>query len=241
MLGSVSQITGSADQRPPSRVAFTFHHLHLNDPAPPSLLEFYERLFDPATSRRTRVGRTEGLQSGPMLLLISGAPAAPPHASALWHFGWGEVSLGETYLAHAMREVAWEPPLPAGRLHLHVRSVAPAAAIAWYRDVLGAGVVLPDGPPRGNGDLPPPEHRIPEALVWIGDLGLLIYRTDPPLLSSRGQTADHVAFATPDIETALAELRAGVAVTSPIAHDGDLRSAMIEGPDRLAIELVEQR
>ena len=35
---------------------------------------------------------------------------------------------------------------------------------------------------------------MPEALVWIGSLGLLIYRTDPPLVTSRGQTPTTSAF-----------------------------------------------
>src|SRR5262245_16259794 len=148
-----------------ARASFSFHHLHLNDSRPPFLLEFYERLFDPATTRRTRVGEADGLQSGPMLMLISPAPQANAQPSALWHFGWGEVSLGETYLAHARREVAWEPPLPAALLHLHLRSVSPPAAIAWYRDVLGARVQTPPASGAFNGVLPRPEDRLPEALV----------------------------------------------------------------------------
>ena len=122
--------------------AFAFHHLHLNDPRSSFLLEFYERLFDPATTRRLRWGGAQGLQSGPMRLLISHGPLVREAPTAIWHFGWGGVSLGETYLAHARREVAWEPPLPADLLHVHLRSVAPGVAAAWYRDVLGPRVSL---------------------------------------------------------------------------------------------------
>jgi len=235
--------TGEAARAASGLSALSFHHLHLNDPRSPFLLEFYERLFDPETTRRVRMGEADGLQSGPMLLLISPAPSTAAHASALWHFGWGEVSLGETYLAHAAREVAWEPPLPAGQLHLHVRSVSPAAAIAWYRDVLGARVDVP--PPSANpahSALPLPEHRMPEALVRIGDLGLLIYRTEPPLLSSRGQTADHFALASADLDATVTVLeKAGVHITGPPTKTMGFRSAMIEGPDHLAIELVDAR
>jgi hypothetical protein len=223
--------------------SLSFHHLHLNDSRPPFLLEFYERLFDPATTRRTRVGGADGLQSGPMLLLISRATGAAEHPTALWHFGWGDVSLGETYLAHAAREVAWEPPLPPERLHLHVRSVSPPAAIAWYRDVLGARVEMPTEGRflRKAERLPQAEYRVPEALVWLGSLGLLVYRTEPPIVTSRGQTADHIAVSCHDLDAALSQLQnSGVRVIAPSASIEGLRSAMIQSPDRLAIELVEQ-
>jgi len=218
---------------------FSFHHLHLNDARPPFLLEFYERLFDPATTKRTTMAAANGLRSGPMLLLISRGPYMRPHQTALWHFGWGAVSLGESYLAHAAREVAWEPPLPAARLHMHMLSVTPSAAARWYGDMLGARVELA-AVRRTSDALPAPEHRMPEALIWIGETGLLIYRTDPPLLSTRGQQVDHIAVSCRDLDAALGALRVrGVTVLTEPAVVDHTRTAMIEGPDHLAIELVE--
>jgi catechol 2,3-dioxygenase-like lactoylglutathione lyase family enzyme len=220
----------------------SFHHVHLNEPSPAFLMNFYERLFDPATIRRTEFGGVDALQSGSMLLVISRAPTVRQHATAVWHFGWGGVSLGETYLAHAQREVAWEPPLPADRLHVHLRSVAPPSAAAWYRDVLGARVESPTGAPRRRGDLPPPEHRQPEALVWIGGTGLLIYATDPPLISTRGQRVDHLALACSNLDDEVTAFqKRGVKVLALPMTAGGVRTAMIEGPDHLAMELVETR
>ena len=217
-----------------------FHHLHLNDPQWPFLLGFYQRLFDPAVTARFTVGDVDGLRSGSMLMLINRASFARPHASAIWHFGWGAVSLGESYLAHAGREVAWEPPLPPHLLHLHLLSVTPSSAAAWYRDVLGARVELAPLPSSSSREVPRPEHRMPEALVWIGDTGLLIYRTAPPLLSTRGQRADHFAIVSGEFDRVMTALRArGVAVTVGAAAGVDARTAMIEGPDQIAIEIVE--
>ena len=236
VVATAATYPGAAQELP----GFRFHHLHLNDDKPPFLLEFYERLFDPATTSRVVEGDSSGLRSGPMLLLIGKAGFEASEPTALWHFGWGGVSLGETYLAHARQEVAWEPPLPAGKLHLHLRSVTPDAAASWYRDMLGARVVMAAPDPDRTTHLPPPEHRMPEALVWIGDTGLLIYRTAPPLFSTRGKRADHVALSCDDLDHALAVLRRrGVEVTSEPAMRGRWRTAMVEGPDRLAIELVE--
>ena len=81
---------------------------------------------------------------------------------------------------------------------------------------------------------------MPEALVWVGDTGLLIYRTMPPLVSTRGKRADHIALACDNVDDALGVLRRrGVEVISEPARRGRWRTALVEGPDHLAIELVE--
>jgi hypothetical protein len=234
MLSAPTRVSGSLS------TSITFHHLHLNDSAPSKLLTFYERLFDPSLTRRRRVLATDGLQSGPMLLLIGTANGSKEMASGLWHFGWGSVSLGETYVAHAAKEVTWEPPLAPGQLHLHLRSVTPSAAAEWYRDTLGLRVEIVPPQHDVRAALPPPEHRMPEALVWIGETGLLIYRTEPPLFSSRGQRVDHLALGCPNLEATLNNLRARrVNILVDVRDEGGERTAMIEGPDRVAIELVE--
>jgi hypothetical protein len=100
-------------------------------------------------------------------------------------------------------------------------------------------VTLADGP-KQPASLPRPEHRMPEALVWLGETALLIYRSEPPLFSTRGQRADHFAITCVDLAGALADLRRrGVRVlTDPTGADWPL-TAIIEGPDHIAIELVE--
>jgi hypothetical protein len=236
-------ITCLLTAQPSPPVAFSFHHVHLNQGhAPTDLIAFYERLFDRRTTVRESVGGADALRSGRTLLLVSRMPLAGETPTALWHFGWGNVSLTETYLAHARQEVAWEPPLPADRLHLHLRSVIPAAAAAWYADTLGAEIHVADAAPLQGTPLPPPEHRLPEAIAWIGDTALLFYRFDPPLASTRGQRVDHIALATDDVDAAVASIRRrGVTVLAAPAAAGGLRSATIEGPDRMAIEIVEAR
>jgi catechol 2,3-dioxygenase-like lactoylglutathione lyase family enzyme len=65
---------------------------------------------------------------------------------------------------------------------------------------------------------------------------------DQPLVPSRGQALDHVAFVVDGLDARLARLRrAGVTVLEGPYAFGPTRAAMIEGPDRLAIELVERR
>jgi hypothetical protein len=216
-----------------------FHHLHLGDGRPGMRLEFYERMFDKTVVRRIRFANADGLQTGTRRILISSARPQEEQPAALWHFGWGAASLGDTYLAHARREVAWDPPLPHEALHLHLRSVAPLAAAAWYRDTLGASVQIAETAAR-TGPLPAPEHRFPDALVTLRGLSFLIYPTDRPLASSSGYAIDHVAFACADLDDTLFMLRRRkVTVLRDIAVVDGARTAMIEGPDLIPIELVE--
>ena len=202
-----------------------FHHLHLNGTG---MQEFYARLFDPALTSQSPVAGYPALRSGSMLLLFGEphaskekTPAPPPGETAVWHFGWGTVSLGETYLQHAAREVQWEPPLPAGQLHLHLLSRSPADAAAWYRDRLGARVeVLASARDPSRAAETRPEQRIAEAVVYFGDFALLIYRTDETLVSTRGKRVDHLAL------------------TVAGARFGETPATMIEGPDKIAIEVI---
>ncbi len=64
--------------------------------------------------------------------------------------------------------------------------------------------------------------------------------TDQPLVPSRGQVCDHVAFTVEDLDEWFARLQQeGVTILEEPHPFGDTRAFMIEDLDRLAIELVE--
>lgn len=139
--------------------------------------------------------------------------------------------------------------------HVHLMSDAPLCAAAWYERLLGlerlpslggdddrpADCRVPFGPRRDPGN----QIHQPNARLMVGDILLSIYpnqRPERPLVSSRGRVLDHVGLATGDLRATLAHLRAqGVTVLEDIHRfgDSDLQAALIEGPDRLAIKLVE--
>ncbi|HEX4936443.1 MAG TPA: VOC family protein, partial [Gemmatimonadaceae bacterium] len=61
-----------------------------------------------------------------------------------------------------------------------------------------------------------------------------------PLVRSRGQVLDHVAFGVRDFDARYARLvRAGVTILEPPHRFGATRAFMLEDPDGLAVELVE--
>jgi hypothetical protein len=141
--------------------------------------------------------------------------------------------------------------------HVHMYHEHPLCAMEWYATHLGA--TIPQGragaAPPGNGDChtklyAPPTWpsfaktgfvRDPAGGVNFGDISILI-RPWPGggLVSPRGKIVDHWAVSTSDLTATVARLkREGVKFLEEIHPWGNLRAAMIEGPDRIAIEIVE--
>jgi catechol 2,3-dioxygenase-like lactoylglutathione lyase family enzyme len=135
-------------------------------------------------------------------------------------------------------------------IHVHLYSDAPLCTADWYVKHLGA-VGRSQAPRTGPCEVAfaaPSEPlgviRSPAATVRLGEISLIIYpRQRPgPLVSPRGHAVDHIAVSVPDVAVALDRLRkAGVKVleeSHPFGRGGK-RAAMIEGPDAIAIELIE--
>ncbi len=135
-------------------------------------------------------------------------------------------------------------------IHVHLYSDAPLCAAEWYVERLGATARSQRGGPCEVPFAAPSEPlgviRSPAATVRFGEISLIIYpRQRPgPLVSPRGHVVDHIALGVPDLAGALDRLRkSGVKVLEEAHRFGDsqTRAAMIEGPDAIAIELVEMK
>ena len=145
--------------------------------------------------------------------------------------------------------------------HVHMYHEHPRCAMEWYVAHLGAR--MPQGTRRrgargaAGGDChtktyAPPTWpsfaktgfvRDPAGGVTFDDISISI-RPWPGggLVSTRGKIYDHWALSTADLNATVARLkREGVTVLEEIHAWGNTRAAMIEGPDRIAIELVEVR
>jgi hypothetical protein len=141
--------------------------------------------------------------------------------------------------------------------HVHMYHEHPRCAMQWYATHLGA--TIPQG--RGNAPAPasggdckqlyaPPtwpsfaKHgfvRDPSGGVLFDDISISI-RPWPGggLLSTRGTIVDHWALSVADLDATVGRLKSeGVKFLEEIHPWGNMRAAMIEGPDRIAIELVE--
>ena len=135
-------------------------------------------------------------------------------------------------------------------IHVHLYSDAPLCAAEWYVKHLGASSRAQRSGPCEVPFAAPSEPlgviRSPAATVRFGEISLIIYpRQRPgPLVSPRGHVVDHIALSVPDLAGALDRLRkSGVKVLEEAHPFGDskIRVAMIEGPDAIAIELVETK
>ena len=150
--------------------------------------------------------------------------------------------------------------------HVHMYHEHPRCAMEWYATHLGAR--MPQGrggPSTGSGQAPaadaaggdchtktyaPPTWpsfaktgfvRDPAGGVTFDDISISI-RPWPGggLVSTRGKLVDHWALSTSDLNATVARLKSeGVKFLEEIHPWGTMRAAMIEGPDRIAIELVE--
>jgi hypothetical protein len=143
--------------------------------------------------------------------------------------------------------------------HMHMYHEHPRCAMEWYQTHLGAtipqgrGGAAPAAPATGDchtKTYAPPTWpsfaktgfvRDPAGGVLFDDISISI-RPWPGggLVSTRGKVYDHWALSTANLDTTSARLkREGVTFLEEIHPWGNSRAAMIEGPDRIAIELVE--
>jgi Glyoxalase/Bleomycin resistance protein/Dioxygenase superfamily len=142
--------------------------------------------------------------------------------------------------------------------HVHMYHEHPNCAMNWYVTHLGAkrpqgrGGAAPEPPAADcqTKTYAPPTWpsfaktgfvRDPAGGVTIDDISISI-RPWPGggLVSTRGKLVDHWAVSTADLTATVARLKSeGVKFLEEIHPWGNSRAAMIEGPDRIAIELVE--
>ncbi len=139
--------------------------------------------------------------------------------------------------------------------HVHMFHEHPLCAIQWYAAHLGAAVPPNITLPPAGGDCKqrysaptwpsfykfPGFVREPSGSVRFGDIDILI-RPWPGggLTSPRGYVVDHWALSVADLPATVARLKSeGVTFLEEIHSWGNTRAAMIEGPDRVAIEIVE--
>ena len=143
--------------------------------------------------------------------------------------------------------------------HVHMYHEHPVCAMQWYTTHLGAKMpppapgaspaAAPSGDCRTKTYAPPtwPSFaktgfvREPSGAVLFDDISISI-RPWPGggLVSTRGKLVDHWALSTADLAATVTRLKGeSVKFLEEIHPWGNTRAAMIEGPDRIAIELVE--
>jgi hypothetical protein len=252
---------GQSDES--ARPRAVFHHLHLVSGQPDQLADFYDRLFVRGAVSRGQFWNIEGIRgngNGVFVLVSGNVSRRRDTPTGLWHFGWGtgtiRESLNQTYAEHYATDVNWRPPyetLVKG-FHLHLLSNDPLAAGQWYADVLGGEIERPprnEDSRREGRDFVPTDitSEPPRLAVSFGDVVLYIHQAVDPLVSSRDAgLVDHIAFSVKDLPSMLLRVPAdNTRLADPGSNASEelfglkhQRTAMIFGPDKVMIELVQQ-
>jgi len=122
--------------------------------------------------------------------------------------------------------------------HIHMESADPMAAAAWYRNLFGTVEAPPyfadEVVQTGAGKT---------ARIFFDNINMIIVPSrNPAIRSTLGSVIDSIGVAVPNLDAAMAAARAHniKVLAEPVAGPGaGDRHAMIEGPDKLAIELIE--
>jgi catechol 2,3-dioxygenase-like lactoylglutathione lyase family enzyme len=77
---------------------------------------------------------------------------------------------------------------------------------------------------------------------YLSTSGYAPFKDRKELAPTRGRVIDHIGFAVDDLDAAIAHLKStGVKVTAEPVALGPIKFAFIEGPDQVAIELIEDK
>ncbi len=142
--------------------------------------------------------------------------------------------------------------------HVHLFAADPIAAGDWYIKFFGArgrALSTPETPRTPRMSLTGLQVG-PSSSLYLDDVNLIIYPIQysqkvyaadwedgqTELASTRGNVNDHIGIAVPNLDAALEVMQAhGVKVTQPPREvPGKFKYAFIEGPDQIAIELIEE-
>ena len=124
--------------------------------------------------------------------------------------------------------------------HVHMFSADPPAAGAWYAKQFGFRSLA-----RTQKRVYRDVQIAPAAFVTADHVSMIIYPVEyrgGGLVSTRGRVIDHLGFSVDDLDATLARMRTdGVKVTTEprTLADGRIKLAFIEGPDQVAIELIQ--
>ncbi|BDC51206.1 hypothetical protein F183_A35220 [Bryobacterales bacterium F-183] len=245
------------------------HHVTLNVTDPEAAIQFYTSRFECRRALfEGREPAIQAQDVWIFLNRVKKAPPSKVE-SAIWHIGWGAEDMPAEYKRQLALGTRFDTPItdisklantpgfyyayvagPNGELielntarhhrfgHLHLFSADPISAWTWYTNNLG----MPT--PRRE---PSREKRFyegfqvgPAASFTNTGINVIIYPADRKYVSNRGRAIGEIGFRVQDLDTLLKDKKPTV-LKKPHAFRGSrtLRAATIEGPDKIAIELVE--
>lgn len=244
-----------------------FHHLQLNSLAPEAAHQFFTERFGARPGQA--LGAKLGVDTGRGWIVAQPAAEVKEGKTALWHIGFGFLDMRADYIRHLDMGTPFSQPLellvpgayfayvngPGGLQievntskqegfgHLHLWSAHPLVAGDWYQRLLGLKLIRP------LEDKPVQVGRYTfgaSAYLKAGDVSVLISpKPDdvPELAPSEGTLVECLGFQVDNLDAMLLALRrSGTRILTPAGDVAPgVRSAMVLGPDRIKIRLVEAK
>jgi len=139
--------------------------------------------------------------------------------------------------------------------HVHLLSADPVAASEWYMKEFGL-IRRGQNPPSREARFRCGRQTGPSVSMMMDDVSVIIYPVEnakaafpgawkarTEMDSSSGHSIDHLGFAVDNLDETIARLRKdGVKVEDARSMAaGKIRYAFLEGPDRIRLEIVEER
>jgi catechol 2,3-dioxygenase-like lactoylglutathione lyase family enzyme len=238
-----------------------FHHIHLNSTDPAAAIDFYTTKFDSekANFEGVRTQKSwilftkvstpplsditstiwhfgwgaEDMRTSYQKQLDSGTKFQTP-LTDISDIGGG-TQMGRFFYAyvdgpdHSLIEMNTANHHHFG--HLHLLSADPVAAGEWYEKHFGVTGLRKAPGKRMYRDV----QIAPSSSMMMDNVNIIIYPQEyfglHTLESTRGHVVDHIAISVPNVDEAIAKLKAsGVKV---------IDQRFIEGPDKMRIEIVQ--
>ncbi len=246
-----------SDRTPQAATPSAYWHFGWHVPSATAAWQRYRSTGAPLTPLFTDDGSavTFSNEWWPGVLTRDAVPAARTHGVRPTSGGYGYLSGPDG------ARIEFQGDLPAERFnHVHMFQEDVYCAELWYARHLGAPLSaaalrsrgrrtdpadcrVPLGEPSWLSLVPEGTRRTPAGGVVFDDVELNWYQRQgsQPLAPSRGGVMDHVGLRVLDLDAWVSRLRRdGVRVLDEPHAFGAGRAAMIEGPSREAIELVEE-
>ena len=209
-----------------AQTTLPYDHVHLAAPDQAKAVEWYQKTFGGETSPE---GKDRLFFGKTRFIWLKSETAKPSAGTAIDHIAFSVPDKAPGFMDDPWGvkiEILNDPAL-RGFHHVHLRSMDPAAAIAWYKQRFGGEAV---------------KFKGADALEY-GDMLVLVEKADTAPTPSVGRALDHVGWRVTDLDKTLTDLN-GIKVlqgrTDLQLATGMVHFSFVEDPGGTKIELVQR-
>ena len=209
-----------------AQTTLPYDHVHLAAPDQAKAVEWYQKNFGgetiPEGKDRLMYGKTR-------FIWLKSATAGPSADTAIDHIAFSVADKAPGFMTDpwGVKIEILNDPQRRGFHHVHLRSMDPAASLAWYKQRFGGDAA---------------KFRGADALKY-GDVLVLVDKTATAPAPSVGRALDHVGWRVTDLDKTLADLK-GIKVLQGVTNlqlaTGPVRYSFVEDPSGTKIELVQR-